>query len=387
MWETFYKAWKRKKEPSYKIMLLEETLKENKQFEREVKKHFDEIMDPIPRLLYQNLFFVLSRIPKIESKIESYFFENFPFRELDFSYSLIQQLQNLFPNASFSILVQLFEKDLANCSKYGDIVAIDALLEYHSVELSESNTIALLKSKVDVCCKKKDKTVYHEMIDVLIEDMKRCARENNQDDTVSYLTHGYYSYAVRCGDLVLKVGEARNTKDDFKTSQKAFTYANFNYEEDNICLQLMDYVDNYDLTEEDVYLVYKRLRDESIIWTDTKVSNIGIQSENRKRVFPLPNHKAKEMLQITHECEESEVIVLRDVDYLYHCDRENTQLIMYRILTKDFQISHTYDYEMRYQLEKEGIVFLNFDEYDSYFKEISVEKVLSLHKKSLTNIR
>lgn len=387
MWETFYQQLERKKEPSYRVKLLEETLAMNHVFQKEVLIHFEELMERIPRIQYPNLFVVLSKISNIEFEIENYFFLHFPFGELKFTYSLIKTLKKLFPNYPFLKLERGFEMDLSNCCQFGKILSIDLLMQVYDKELSEENTIALLKSKVEVCGRGEREFIYQGMIDALIDDMKRCAKELNQDDTLHYLQHGYYSYAARVGDLVLKVGNARNTNDDFQISQKAFTYAKFNYEEDDICIQLMDYVENKDITQEDVYMVYKKLRDEHIIWTDTRESNIGRQVENRKRRFPLPNEKAKEMLQISSEIDVSDSIVLLDIDYLYDQKDENIKAIMYPILAGDFKISHTYDYEIRYQLEKSGISFEHFDEYTDYYQSLSREKVLTLHKKSLTSIK
>ncbi|MBS7021548.1 MAG: hypothetical protein KH135_06890, partial [Firmicutes bacterium] len=87
------------------------------------------------------------------------------------------------------------------------------------------------------------------------------------------------------------------------------------------------------------------------------------------------------------EIDVSDSIVLLDIDYLYDQKDENIKAIMYPILAGDFKISHTYDYEIRYQLEKSGISFEHFDEYTDYYQSLSREKVLTLHKKSLTSIK
>ena len=106
-----------------------------------------------------------------------------------------------------------------------------------------------------------------------------CKEEKVRYHDIKYITSGDYSSCYRIGNKIFKMGNKRETfyiknhrrflqplrREEVKSLDGDFMF----------CLEISEAVDMSNITNKDVYEVYKYLRDDGIIWADAKISNVG----------------------------------------------------------------------------------------------------------------
>lgn len=192
-----------------------------------------------------------------------------------------------------------------------------------------------------------------QVVDELLE------HENANYHDIEYLDSGFYSNVYKIGDKVLKIGSER----------KAFNISNSRYflkpiYRQNVrsldakkvlfCIEITECVNTDNITEEDVYTVYKELRDQGLIWTDCKRSNLGRLKKDNRIYFDGITKVSKNStgyLDDNNEVLKKGELVIIDNDYIFP---ENAFFDMYD--EGDEDVSMMFDvfkkYENRYNREK-----------------------------------
>lgn len=106
------------------------------------------------------------------------------------------------------------------------------------------------------------------------------SNEEKQYSDIEYLGQGGTSFVVSIGDKVLKLGQQRkyfkidNNKRFLKPLLRT-EIKKVDSEEILGCVEITERVDTNNITEKDVYELYKELRTEGYYWGDCKVQNVG----------------------------------------------------------------------------------------------------------------
>ena len=193
----------------------------------------------------------------------------------------------------------------------------------------------------------KEEKIY-DFFKILIDELLK--NENKKYSDIEYINEGAYSKVYGIGSKVFKIGEGRDTfniknnkrylKPLYKTIIKS-SYKDF-------CIEITEKVDTSNITDEDVYFMYKELRDEGILWFDATRSNLGRLLRDNKIYFNGIDFVDKESTGYTTDSFEilpKGSLVLLDSDRLYEADKY--------FETRDYNLFlATTPYERRYKKEK-----------------------------------
>ena len=193
---------------------------------------------------------------------------------------------------------------------------------------------------------KKEKVYY--FFKLIIEELLK--NENKKYSDIEFIAEGDFSKVYGIGSKVIKVGDERRTyniknnklflkplyRNIIKTSNRDFY------------VEITERVDTKGITEEDVYQVYKQLRDDGIYWDDAKKANVGRLLKDNKIYFDGVDSVDKESTGYTNDNFEilpKGSLVLLDVDHLYEADKYFEEWDYDTYFKKDI-------YESRYRKEK-----------------------------------
>lgn len=190
-----------------------------------------------------------------------------------------------------------------------------------------------------------------EVIYLIIEDI--CKNEKLNFKDINLLSQGAFSYVIELGNKVLKIGDTRGTKkfpnNPYINSillRKEF-YITKNH---SLFVEVNEKLDTKsEITEEELYQLYKKLRDIKLIWADIAVRNVGkLLKDNQnywREELPitderigLETYRGKEKLQKGN-------IVVLDNDLIFD---ENTDFSEIRKYGSPLLVP----FEERYQREK-----------------------------------
>jgi len=190
-------------------------------------------------------------------------------------------------------------------------------------------------------------------------------RESVKPSELSYLGEGYYSKTYGVGDKVVKVSRygtqmyeiPRNSKRFLQPLVRLQTRGQSSYK-----FEVYEKVDTKSkVSLDELYEVYRDVRDDGMIWTDITSENVGRLVKDNKIHFQNIAHKRKgdeEKQQVDifsgsgqgfldeNEIEilKSGEVVILDLDYIFPEDAEEIEWI------RDI----AYQFEERYKLEKEA---------------------------------
>ena len=189
-----------------------------------------------------------------------------------------------------------------------------------------------------------------EIIYLIIEDI--CKNEKVDISNIQNIGNGSYSSVLLIGNKVLKFGLPRITK---KFPNNPYIVAillrkEFNInEKESLFVEVTEYVDtNNDIKTEELYQLYKRIREEHLIWLDVAKRNVGKLYRDNKiywrqelpindKTLNLDPYRGSSLLK------EGEWVIL-DNDLIYDDKNPNVFYQTSTQLQKDF--------EHRYQKEK-----------------------------------
>lgn len=187
---------------------------------------------------------------------------------------------------------------------------------------------------------------YASTLSTIIDELAKS--ENCRLIDINYLSSGSYSTVYEVGNQVLKIGGPRETYEipNHTRILQPLTRTNFIDEKDNsifACIEIAEKVERLDkglgmaeyieaeqAKKEDLYEIYKELRQEGIIWTDVRLKNIGrIHNTNTaEKVLNGENiNVSHNSVGFTDEIKGKEIVsgdfVIIDTDYIYNEDNPN----------------------------------------------------------------
>jgi len=216
-----------------------------------------------------------------------------------------------------------------------------------------------------------DKTAQYTIIKLVEELLEH---ENVTVKDIEYVGSGAFSYNIKIGNFVLKLGEEVKVDDrkeipHDKRILKPIIRQQYNQENvmgiPNIFLEVQNLVDakwydglSEDEVKEQLYMVYSELRDRGIRWTDIKPENVGRLLRPNKENFEIETlnengEQVKKEIKSDNYAigftgkEPDEILgpgelVIIDLDYIYDADDKIS-------IPK---ISYYKEFEERYQREK-----------------------------------
>lgn len=121
-----------------------------------------------------------------------------------------------------------------------------------------------------------------EIIKLMLQEILK--HEEKQLADIKQVGEGGYSTAFQIGSKIIKIGKAPETYEIVKNSKRflkplirrKLDILDEDGKRDTISLEITEAVDtSAKVTEKELYKIYKELREEGIIWTDAKASNVG----------------------------------------------------------------------------------------------------------------
>lgn len=201
---------------------------------------------------------------------------------------------------------------------------------------------------------KQNNNEYDTIIDIvylILEDIQK--NEHVKFSSLKQIGRGSYTIVLELGSKVIKIGNKRKTKSfpnnpyinapllrkEFKVDSKNQLFIEVNEKVDT----------KTPITEEELYQLYKKVRDLGIVWTDIAERNVGRLLKDNKiswrqelpitdQILGLEEYKGIEQLK------RGDIVIL-DNDFIYD---ENTPKEQMKIVNRE-----TYNiFEKRYQEEK-----------------------------------
>ena len=169
----------------------------------------------------------------------------------------------------------------------------------------------------------KDFKVGIDTIKIIIKEL--CQNENKTYGDIEYLGKGTFSYVLAVGDKVLKIGIKRYT-DSFPNNPYIITpllreSIKIN-KENKIFLEVTERVDTKtEVTTEELYQLYKKIRDLGLVWTDVAKRNVGRLKKDNIVHWNTPLSPTDEALELKKyinapQLKKGDLIIL-DADHIY----------------------------------------------------------------------
>lgn len=219
-----------------------------------------------------------------------------------------------------------------------------------SEEYLEETIRSILQDIYQSVYNKEKFKIGEDTIKILVKEI--CKNENKDYGSIEYIGRGTFSYVIGIGNKVIKIGKKRNTK----------TFPNNPYiisplmretididRDNNIFLEVTEKVEtNVQVTDEELYNLYKKLRQIGLVWTDMAERNIGRLTKDNIIHWNTPINPTNESLELEEKrgnivLKKGSLVIL-DADHIYD---EKSQETKKELLNSK--------YEKRYQEELESI--------------------------------
>lgn len=213
------------------------------------------------------------------------------------------------------------------------------------------NTIDYILQDIYGTNYKENKDKYKIAIDTIKIIIKEiCQNEKVNYGNIKYLGSGTFSYVVALGDKVLKIGKRRIAKE---FPNNPYIIAPLLREtipidqSTNLFLEITERVDTTTkVTEEDLYQLYKKLRNIGLVWTDLASRNVGILLKDNKihwheSIKPNDISLELEKFREAPPLKKGELVIL-DADHIYD---ENLSIAQREL--KKSQFEQRYQEEMK----------------------------------------
>ena len=197
----------------------------------------------------------------------------------------------------------------------------------------------------------KEEKIY-DFFNIVIKELLE--NEGKKYSDIEYLGSGAYSRVFAIGSKVLKIGNENKATFKIKNNKrflkplyrKNITYLNSNTT--MFCLEITERLDMTNITYDDVYEIYKELREQGLVWLDTKIENVGRLIRDNKIYFDGIDYVDKESTSYTtdnYEVLPKGTVMLVDNDLIYD-EKEFFKKNDYSLF------EHCNVYEARYREEK-----------------------------------
>ena len=220
---------------------------------------------------------------------------------------------------------------------------------------------------------------YAVTISIIIDELLKS--ENCKYSDITPYKRGGYSQVFQIGDKILKIGKPRAIYriPNHRRLLQPLTRTNLLDKADNpkACVEIQERVEPCgNITEDEIYAIYKELRDDGIIWTDARKANLGrlrsdnIPTLNGEKMDVAPNSVGFINGKNKKDLMAGELVVL-DLDFIYN---ENDPTIQWPAF------SCSKKFEKRYQQEKAEEIVKDFLNKEGNSKSIiNIQKSLDLH--------
>ena len=177
--------------------------------------------------------------------------------------------------------------------------------------------------------------------------------ENLSYHEIKFLGAGYTSLVYEIGSKILKLGVPRKTfelKNNKRFLKPLYRKNIYDKNNENIlfCIEITERVATDNITVDDVYMLYKELRDEGLYWLDCSTWNTGRLIKDNKIYFndiDTVNHNSTSYSNDEVEILKKGELVIIDNDYIFNEDEYKT--------VKDDYLDLMFElFEERYQKEK-----------------------------------
>ena len=193
-------------------------------------------------------------------------------------------------------------------------------------------------------------------LDRFIYELKENEKIHYHD--IEFINEGGFSAAYKIGDKVLKIGKRRvtfNIRNNKRFLQPLYRNE-IKSKKDNsflFCIEATEFVDTKNISENDVYKIFKELRDNHIIWTDPDPSGLGRLLKDNKVYFNgidyVSMQGTKYLTDANYTLKKGD-IVISDNDMLFDEDDEDYL---------NYCSDAFYSYEQRYFNEKYSSIIKN----------------------------
>lgn len=212
-------------------------------------------------------------------------------------------------------------------------------------------------TKLNIEDLKKEKIL--DAIRIIIDELVK--NENISYHQIKSLGRGGFSNVIAIGDKVFKVGKKRGTfniKNNSLFLQPLYRseIKSINSDDILLCVEITERVDTKTVDGEDLYQIYKKLRDQGLIWTDCHTDNIGRLLKDNKVYFNGVNNVLENATGYTKNeiqtLKKGEVVII-DNDFIYTEEEFQNRCNNGKSLLENiYSIELISDYEYQYQYEK-----------------------------------
>lgn len=243
----------------------------------------------------------------------------------------------------------------------------------HSEDYLEETVQTILKDIYKSQYTKEKIKVGSDTIKILIKEI--CQNENKDYGDIKYLGAGTFSYVLGIGNKVIKIGRRRNTK-TFPNNPFIITpLMRETIEIDNdlsIFLEVTEKVEtNIEITDEELYNLYKNLRKIGLVWTDMAWRNVGRLTKDNIIHWNTKLEPTNESLELQEKRGDIVLkkgsLVILDADHIYDEKTEEAQ--------KELSSSK---YEERYQKELTSSQYE--EQHQKKLEEVTKEKHYPLNE-------
>jgi len=186
------------------------------------------------------------------------------------------------------------------------------------------------------------------LTDLYNDYLDRGEGSNNILEDIEYIGSGFTCIAFRVGDNVIKFGKSENAvfQNELESVYQIPTYVRESYEigeHVHFRIEISPYVDTNNISSEDVYTVYKGIREVGYIWNDPKEENtgriIGVSGcrIGGKRYLPARHYKKGDLVAL-------------DLDDIAYVGPETSDVVLEEISMMSYN-RNVYKFENRYMEE------------------------------------
>lgn len=173
------------------------------------------------------------------------------------------------------------------------------------------------------------------------------------------IDYGEYSNIYKLGNKIIKIGHNRAVKRIVDNNRILLPDEIFRVKSNII--EITDYIEDKSIfTKDEIYEVYKELRNQGVIWLDPTKENLKRVNEN---IIKLQNEKAKNRDKypfiknrrlINRPLKNNELIII-DLDHLVD-ERDKAKINEINDILREDILSDRENYEKRYLLEKKKTI-------------------------------
>ena len=330
-----------------------------------VKNNFDILLKSIPKgSLYASIK-KLYGYDELKAVMNERFFDTLKKAK---KYEVIDIISIYLSDKTVEERVDFLRDRFVNISNYMDNYMLYKYLDYKNIsrEVSEKFNTRIKENKEQFIRETmiyrnknawvsfSDSTVF--LLEKLIEELLEAEKLDWVD--INYIGSGTFSQVFEIGSKVLKVGESRQTYKipyDKRILQPLIRVDLSEISDtDYGVIEVCEKVDtSIRPTNEELYSIYKEMRDRGIVCADIKATNVGMLLRDNKRWWHNDLGAYKKPLGFKNQANDSEVLdleddvlktgefVILDSDYIYY---EDDEIFWGNQLAESF--------EERYQLEK-----------------------------------